>query len=237
MKAKTNIKVMTKPNLTDEEIQSHMDFNKLLQTYHQSNLPNKFSKWIVVSGVIIAITVIVSTVVYFYPSNNPATQKVITQNQTVVPYDSTTVVTQENKHRQTPIKNAEEKLERVETKKTILISKKDQRKDSIEKNPTIPQFTEAAPVDGYPSLYTYFDKELKYPAAPTDSIQGIVTVSFAITKAGTPDFIKIENSLGEAFDAECIRVIKNMPPWKPATMYGKPVQTRLSIPLTFKIKK
>ena len=235
MKAKTNIKVMTKPDLADEEIQSHMDFNKLLQTYHQSSLPNKFSKWILVSGAIIAITVLVSTVVYFYPSNNSTTQEVNNRHQPVAPQESTTVEPQENKPRQAPAKNAKEKIEQLEVKKSALPSKKDQ--DSTEKNPAIPQFTEATPVDGYPSLYSYFDKELKYPAAPTDSIQGIVTVSFAITKAGMPDFIKIENSLGEAFDAECIRVIKNMPPWKPATVYGKPVQTRLSIPLTFKIKK
>lgn len=92
-------------------------------------------------------------------------------------------------------------------------------------------------MDGYPSLYAYFDRELKYPVASKDSIQGIVTVSFAITEAGKPDLIRIENSLGKAFDVECVRVIKNMPPWKPATINGKPVQVRLSIPLSFKIKK
>jgi TonB family protein len=114
-----------------------------------------------------------------------------------------------------------------------------QPKDSIADRPknTASQFTEAAPVEGYAALYSYFDKELKYPGVLKDSIEGIVTVSFAINEKGKPDRIKIENSLGSAFDAECKRVIENMPLWTPATINGKPISVRLSIPLTFKIKK
>lgn len=236
MKAKTNIKAMTKPELTDEEIQSHMDFNKLLQTYHQTRPKNTTPKWIVISGWSIVITAIVSSVVY-YTRNNSVTLG-LENSHPVVSLDTTKATSQESQSLQaTPRKN-DQNIKMLPGKTSPTTHEKIQPKDSlIRKNPSTPQFTEATPIDGYPSLYAYFDKELKYPVAPIDSTQGIVTVSFAITKTGTPDLIKIENSLGKAFDVECIRVIQNMPPWKPATMYGKPVQTRLSIPLTFKIKK
>lgn len=242
MKAKINIKVMTKPNLTDEEIQSHMDFNKLLQAYHQSGPKRTAPKWLVISGLSIATTAVVSTAVYFYglnnslgPGNNSPIQPVITVDSTTTSSTSTAI---ENQIQQVPPKKNEVKNEKIATKKSLTTSPKRPAKDSLVlEKPMVPQITEATPVDGYSALYAYFDKELKYPGVPADSIQGMVTVSFAITKTGSPDLIKIENSLGKAFDAECIRVIQNMPPWKPATLNGKPVQTRLSIPLSFKIKK
>lgn len=237
MKAKTNIKVMTKPELTDEEIQSHMDFNKLLQTYRQNGPTNTISKWLVFSGLSVAIIALVSTAVYFYSQNSSPN---LDHSNPSKPHDAvdTTLSIKESKAIQPPPKKNEVKTEKSTTREPAIVSKKNPPKDSIiNKKLATQEFAEAAPIEGYPSLYAYFDKELKYPIAPADSIQGIVTVSFAITKTGKPDLIKIENSLGEAFDAECIRVIQNMPSWRPATVNGKPVQTRLSIPLTFKIKK
>ena len=107
-----------------------------------------------------------------------------------------------------------------------------------EQKPIIPKFTEAEPIDGYPALYAYFNRELKYPQElAKDSVEGTVTVSFIINENGKPAAIKIITSLGEVFDKESIRIIENMPAWKPATINGSATATRLSIPLTFQIKK
>jgi periplasmic protein TonB len=100
------------------------------------------------------------------------------------------------------------------------------------------QFVEAEPLDGYPSLYEYFSRELIYPeAAIKDSVQGVVTVSFVVGITGTAEKIRIEHPLGDAFDREAVRLVENMPAWKPATLNGDPIPTKLSMPVTFQIRR
>ena len=99
-------------------------------------------------------------------------------------------------------------------------------------------YFEAEPENGYPHLYEYFANELKYPEiAMRDSISGIVTVSFVLNRNGKPEQIKVLNSMGEAFDLEAFRIIENMPSWKPATLNGNPVSSKISVPLSFQFKK
>ena len=99
-------------------------------------------------------------------------------------------------------------------------------------------FVQAEPVNGYPDLYAYFDRELKYPQeALKDSLQGVVTVIFTVSLQGEPEGIRIENSLCEPFDREVFRVLGNMPLWAPATYNGKPVESKVSLTLTFHYKK
>ena len=79
---------------------------------------------------------------------------------------------------------------------------------------------------------------LEYPSdGLNDSIQGVQTISFVINTAGKPEQIQVVNSLGEPFDRESRRLIENMPAWKPATLNGKPVESKISIPITFQIQK
>ncbi|MBL7850115.1 MAG: energy transducer TonB [Cyclobacteriaceae bacterium] len=99
-------------------------------------------------------------------------------------------------------------------------------------------YMEAEPINGFPHLYAYFEKELAYPEeAIKDSVEGIVTAAFIITSRGQVDKITVLNSLGPAFDAEAIRLISNMPPWKPASIDGKPVATRFALPLNFQFNR
>jgi TonB family protein len=95
-------------------------------------------------------------------------------------------------------------------------------------------YREAQPVEGFSHLYKYFSTELKYPEeAIRDSIQGLVTVTFMIDSQGRPGKISILNSLGPLFDAEAIRLVNNMPAWRPATIDGKPIAAKFSLPLNF----
>ncbi|MGC3943457.1 MAG: energy transducer TonB [Chryseolinea sp.] len=99
-------------------------------------------------------------------------------------------------------------------------------------------YVQAEPRDGYTQLYEYFGRNLTYPKeAIRDSIEGVETVSFTIDEAGHPQNIGITQSLGKAFDHEAMRLIKEMPPWKPATLNDRPVASQLSLPLTFEIKR
>ncbi len=237
MRQNINIKIMKKPELTDEEIRSHMQFDKLLEAYKVTGPVSPSGKWFYL-GYGMSAVLIISTALYF-----------------LLPRSSKT-----NEDNPQSVQTAQDSSAKSKKQEVILTKRKPETRENLttsiqpkaivkkqEQNGTIPtedkkqalsQFTEAEPINGYSALYEYFDHELKYPVGVArDSIEGIVTVSFAINKEGKPDQIKIENSLGAAFDEECQRVIKSMPIWKPATINGKPIVARLSIPLTFKIKK
>lgn len=110
--------------------------------------------------------------------------------------------------------------------------------ESDEPAPVEKSYTEAEPLNGYTDLYEYFYANLIYPAsALKDSIQGVQTVSFIVNKDGKVHQVEVEQSLGPAFEKESIRLVENMPPWKPATLDGKPVSSRISMPITFEIQK
>ncbi|HEX6226089.1 MAG TPA: energy transducer TonB, partial [Chryseolinea sp.] len=99
-------------------------------------------------------------------------------------------------------------------------------------------YVQAEPAQGYSVLYNFFSTNLKYPPEGLkDSIQGVQTISFVINTMGKPEDITIVNSLGKSFDEESTRLVENMPDWKPAMLDGKPVASKISLPITFQIQK
>ena len=90
---------------------------------------------------------------------------------------------------------------------------------------------------GKQALATYLSQNVKYPkTAKKDKVSGDVLVNFIVTTQGTIDSVRVAQSVREDVDAEAVRVIRNMPPWKPATQNGKPVNTRLSLPIRFQAR-
>lgn len=101
----------------------------------------------------------------------------------------------------------------------------------------VPSYERAQPINGFPQLYQYFADSLRYPESLKDSkISGTVKVRFIINEVGKPENISLVNSLNEAMDLEAIRVVGQMPLWKPAKRNGKVIKSSLTIPLTFQIK-
>jgi TonB family protein len=99
-----------------------------------------------------------------------------------------------------------------------------------------PVYVQAQPAEGYPALYNYFGKSLRYPpSAVKDSVQGVVNVAFVVDQSGKATQIVIEKSLGTEFDKEVMRLMENMPLWRPALYGGKPVQSKISLPITFSL--
>lgn len=83
----------------------------------------------------------------------------------------------------------------------------------------------------------YIDKELEYPTeALKDSIEGYVEVFFKVNEKGETEDFKISKSLGEAFDNEAIRVIKNYRNWKPAVYLGEAQEDFLKLKVTFTLQ-
>jgi TonB family protein len=245
------IRIMkVKPEITDEEIHSYMNFDALLAKYTQEKALKKNSN-IVRNTVLALVALAVIGVWYFSISTKPGgkaeqSDPSNVQNEKISPdlirHDTTQSFSQEekiqknenvksllpkNRSKENPARNTEVP---ATAKDTLAITK--------EKIDQQPAYVQAEPVEGYPALYEYFSRELKYPSdAMADSIQGVVLVVFNINKQGKRERISVEQSLGTAFDKEALRVVENMPEWKPATLNSKPVVSRISIPLTFQIKK
>lgn len=251
MKAK--IKIMkTRPEMTDEEIRSYMDFDKLLEMHKKApvRLPFRYTKYFLLAGAVVSLGLLY----WFFISDREAS---VTAEEMLKPENQNQQEQQENRlsvidsvvdnnskailpETQQPPGKSETKPAIEKSSKPALAIEKP-KKDSIQesKKPVIDLvYNQAAPVNGYPDLYEYFNRELKYPQeALKDSVQGEVIALFTINAKGQPENISVEHSLGTLFDKEVVRLITNMPAWKPATYNNKPVASKLSLPLTFQIKK
>lgn len=89
---------------------------------------------------------------------------------------------------------------------------------------------------GQNAMIEYIVNNLKYPeAAKEQGIQGKVIVNFIVHEDGNITSVNVLKSLSKECDAEAIRVISNMPKWKPGMQNGKAVKTRFNLPLSFKL--
>lgn len=222
---------------TDEEIRQMMDFDGLLKAYQasQATTVNKPSaKW---AKTAIGLSVIVATIYGVYTWQKSVSAK---SNQLEIEQNTPPVEIQKS------VESTPQVLQLDSSFKTTSNESKAPAKPTVSNKPipeeevssVQPQYIGAEPVEGFPALYAYFDRELKYPLqALSDSIQGVETVAFLIDKSGKPVKIEIQQSLGDVFDWEVIRLLQNMPPWKPATLNGEPVMSKQSVPFTFKITR
>lgn len=92
---------------------------------------------------------------------------------------------------------------------------------ALEKGPTIKGY--------YGGINKYIIDSLYYPeAALKKNIQGIVDMSFIISKEGKLGEIKILNTPDSLLSNEVIRVLKSVPVWYPAIEHNRPVdQTQI----------
>lgn len=89
---------------------------------------------------------------------------------------------------------------------------------------------------GFSACMAFVAANLQYPkAAALEGIQGKVLVKFVIDSDGSIMDVHVANRVDPFLDAEALRVVKLMPKWKPATRNGKPIPTRATIPVTFKL--
>lgn len=79
-------------------------------------------------------------------------------------------------------------------------------------------------------------KKTRYPLkAIRKKLQGIVYLSFTVTKTGAVDRPRILRGVHPLLDNEAIRVINAMPKWEPGSLDGKPVNVRFNMPMKFTI--
>ncbi|MDE6769045.1 MAG: energy transducer TonB [Muribaculaceae bacterium] len=84
----------------------------------------------------------------------------------------------------------------------------------------------------------WIQEHIQYPATAAKSkIEGRVIVEFIIDKDGSVIQPKIIRGINDALNNEAIRVIKSLPPLTPGYSDGKPVKTRYTYPVTFRLAK
>lgn len=90
---------------------------------------------------------------------------------------------------------------------------------------------------GQEALMQFIGKNMRYPSqAQIDKEQGRVIVQFVVNKQGKPTHPRILRSVSPSLDAEAIRIVSEMPDWKPGTQRGEAVNVKYTVPVTFRLQ-
>ena len=161
-----------------------------------------------------------------------------------------TQVDQEESNNATPVKESSQTTpEQVAPKRdgnTITLPTTVRRKTAPRAKPIVERpkvqdneiYESAEHMPTYPGgaieLKKFIDEHLQYPeAALADSAQDIVQVSFIVEKDGSTKDFEVIDEHHPALEAEAVRVLQNMPKWKPATQNGVKVRVEYVVPVKF----
>ena len=90
---------------------------------------------------------------------------------------------------------------------------------------------------GITALLQYIYENTVYPeVAKENNIQGKVIVKFCVTPTGGVSKVEILKGVDPELDAETIRVVKTLPPFKPGRQGGKSVPVWFTLPINFQLK-
>lgn len=96
----------------------------------------------------------------------------------------------------------------------------------VEQMPTFPDGTEA--------MYKYIYDKIKYPAiARENGISGQVIVQFVVSKEGDIQKARVVRGIGGGCNEEALRVVNDMPRWKPGKHNGRAVPVTFTLPIKF----
>lgn len=111
---------------------------------------------------------------------------------------------------------------------TLVLDPSDEVFDIVEQQPI--------PSGGMSGWNQYLSKNLKYPfQARRMGIEGTVIVVFEIHKDGSIHNVEILRGIGGGADQEAMRVVLNSPRWEPGRQRGTAVNTRMRLPIRFKL--
>ncbi|MEI8280004.1 MAG: TonB family protein [Bacteroidota bacterium] len=116
------------------------------------------------------------------------------------------------------------------------------RKNSLAPNTNPQTFTYVEQMPVFPgnqnALSNYLRENIKYPEdAVANNIQGKVIVKFVVNDSGNIRNATIVLSVFPSLDSEALRVVNNMPAWKPGHQQGKPVSVYFTLPISFKLEE
>jgi protein TonB len=92
---------------------------------------------------------------------------------------------------------------------------------------------------GTTAIENYVTNRINYPQlALDDGKEGRVLIAFTVDEnRKVTDAHSVSKKLGDGLDEEAVRVVSGMPGWAPGTVKGKPVNARMTLPITFQIEE
>ena len=101
--------------------------------------------------------------------------------------------------------------------------------DIVEQMPSFP--------GGPAELMKWLSSHVQYPAIAIEScIQGTVIVAFIVEPDGSVSNAKLVRSVDPCIDQEALRVVRQMPKWKPGKQNGAAVRVKYNVPVIFKLQ-
>lgn len=89
---------------------------------------------------------------------------------------------------------------------------------------------------GMEAWYIYLKKNLTYPSqARRMGIEGSVIVRFVVNTDGTIQDVEVLRSIGGGCDEIAKKVITNSPSWNPGIIRNRPVRSRMTMPIRFRL--
>ena len=122
---------------------------------------------------------------------------------------------------------------------SIYVIEETKKDDNLNDKDSIVTFSEeeAQFPGGNVAMANYISTNMKYPVeAMKKKVEGRVIVAFVVTKTGELSDIKILKGVDPYVDKEALRLISEMPKWRPAQLNGRSVNQRKSIPIIFALK-
>lgn len=89
---------------------------------------------------------------------------------------------------------------------------------------------------GESALMAYLADNIEYPDMELQAgIQGLVVVEFVVEKDGRLSNVKVLKGITQNLNKESVRVVKNMPRWKPGKQRKRPVRVQYRLPIRYSI--
>ena len=124
-----------------------------------------------------------------------------------------------------------ENKDNIDLNTTEIITKNGVERVSIE-SIEMPQFP-----NGEKALQIWIAENVKYPAeAQEKNIEGRVYVGFVVNKEGSVEEVKLMRGVSPSIDAEALRVVSEMPKWKPGSYQKEPISMNFTVPINFALK-
>ena len=119
-------------------------------------------------------------------------------------------------------------LTTVNAQKTVVAQKNQQVFDVVEQMPEYP--------GGMQALFEYLGQNLKYPEdAKQQKVEGRVIAIFVVETDGSISNVEVVKPVFPSLDAEAVRVLSDMPKWKPGMQSGKVVRVKYTVPINFSL--
>lgn len=106
--------------------------------------------------------------------------------------------------------------------------------DKVYKDPdVIPMYT-----GGTPEMHKFISNTLRYPADAVErNSQGLVVYTFVVEKDGTLSNFELIHRADSSLNEEALRILRAMPPWRPARYKGEIVRSGSYVPMYFRLNK